>query len=94
MVKREALQEIKRLFSLAEKVFDENPERAHRYVYIARRIGMKANVSIPRELRRKFCRKCLHFLKPGKNCQVRVHKHRVIYKCLDCGNVMRFVVRG
>jgi len=88
-----ALERIKHLFKEAEKVFPENPERANRYVQIARRIAMKVNLRIPRELKRRFCKHCYSFLVPGVNCRVRTYRHRVIYYCYNCGKYMRFPLK-
>ncbi len=90
-----AKERIKILFDLAEKEFKEHPERSHRYVELARKIGMRYNVRIPRELKRKFCKKCHHYLVPGVNLRVRtrVSQQAVIMKCLDCGHVMRYPYR-
>jgi ribonuclease P protein subunit RPR2 len=87
-----AIERIKRLFSSAEKAFSEKPELSHRYVEIARKISMRYNIPIPKELKRKFCKKCYKYIVPGKNCRVRtnVSKQAVIVKCLECGHVMRY----
>ncbi|MFO8016878.1 MAG: ribonuclease P [Candidatus Woesearchaeota archaeon] len=66
---------------------------ANRYVTLARRIAMKYRVKIPPELKRKFCRHCYKYIKPGYNARVRVQKHRVIYQCGECGKYMRFMVK-
>lgn len=84
-----ALERIKILFGRAELEFEPHPELSHRYVEIARKISMKVNVPIPREFKRRFCKRCKHYLVPGRNCRVRV-SNRVKYTCLDCGHVMRF----
>lgn len=89
-IRKVARERIAILFEKAEREFDENPELSKRYVSLARKIAMKANISLPRETKRKFCKKCLNYLKSGENLRVRVHRNRVIYTCLNCGNVMRF----
>lgn len=88
-----ALERIEILFELAEKVaLDGNLEYANNYVKKARIIGMKCNVRIPKELKRKFCKFCHSFLLPGKNSKVRINskKKRVAIKCLSCGREMYF----
>lgn len=84
-----AREHIKTLFELADKEYERNPERAHRYVEIARNISMRTRTRIPRYLKRRFCTKCHHFLVYGKNCRVRTKHAKVVVTCLDCGNVMR-----
>lgn len=85
-------ERIERLFELAEKrVKEERKELADRYVELARDIGMKYNVSIPTELRKRFCDNCHSYLKPGMNCRVRINsrKSTVNYTCGECGHVNR-----
>ncbi|NIO19275.1 MAG: ribonuclease P [Candidatus Aenigmarchaeota archaeon] len=88
---RLAKERISILFEQAEKEFRKHPERSKRYVELARRIGMRYNVRIPKNLRRRFCKKCLSYLKPGVNCRVRMRKDRqaVVVTCSVCGNVSR-----
>ena len=92
-LKEIAIERIEQLFNEAEKAFSKYPERSRRYVEIARKIAMKANMSMPAKFRRKYCRKCYSFLRVGVNCRVRNHKGRMIYKCLECKNFMRYGIR-
>jgi len=89
--RRIARERIRILFEEADKAFKEHPERSKRYVELAKKIGMRYNVRIPRELKRKFCKKCLSYLKPGVNCRIRTRrdKQAVIVTCLVCGHVSR-----
>jgi len=89
--KKIARERIEILFREAEKRAKEGRfELANRYVEIARKISMKYLVRIPKEYRVRYCKKCLSYLLPGKNCRVRISKHRVIVTCLNCGNVKRY----
>lgn len=81
------------LFSQAELAFRKDRALSDRYVYLARRISMRYKVKIPPALKRRFCRHCYRYLKPGVNCRVRLAKGRVIYYCLSCRKFMRFVIR-
>lgn len=96
--RRIAHERIMELFRQAELRYakqrpsEQDKKLADRYVSLARRLSMRYKVSIPRELRRRFCRHCYSYLKPGVNCRVRVQKHRVIYLCMNCRNFMRFVL--
>jgi ribonuclease P protein subunit RPR2 len=85
-----AKERIQELFRQAEEVFDEDPKLADRYVELARKISMKIKVRIPSSLKRKFCKHCYCFLKPGKNCRVRTHEGKVVYYCQKCKKYMRF----
>ncbi len=86
-------ERIERLFELADKRLDEDrPGLADRYVELARRVGMKYNVSIPGKLRRRFCHECGSFLRPGYNCTVRINsKNKTVnYRCGECEEVNRY----
>jgi ribonuclease P protein subunit RPR2 len=91
--RRIARERIEILFKLAEQEFPEHKDRSNRYVELARKIGMKYKVRIPRELKRKFCRKCYAYIKPGVNCKVTIdsQKKYVEYKCEECGHVKRYI---
>jgi ribonuclease P protein subunit RPR2 len=91
--RRIAEERIKELFRQADLAFDERPDLSNRYVEMARKISMKFKVKIPPTLKRKFCKHCYHYLRPGKTCRVRIAKSRVIYYCLKCKNFMRFVIK-
>jgi ribonuclease P protein subunit RPR2 len=96
MSQKIAEERIQRLFKLADSRISEDRESAgqlaNRYVEIARKIGMKHNVSIPAELRKRYCHECFSFLKPGFNCQVRVNSKSstLNYECKECGEVNRY----
>jgi ribonuclease P protein subunit RPR2 len=84
-----ARERIERLFELAEKAFEKRPELADRYVKLAWKIATRYNIRLPATLKRKFCRKCLSFWKPGASCRVRVRSGCVVVTCLRCGHVAR-----
>ena len=88
-----AKHRIRKLFSEADKVFSTNKKLADRYVELARKIGMKMNVRLPKKLKRKFCKYCNHYLKPGVNSRVRIHKHRVIIYCMGCKKFTRIPIK-
>jgi len=58
-----ALERIYRLFELAKDV-DETYQK--RYLSLAKRIGEKVNVSIPKELQKTYCKKCFSMNVKGK----------------------------
>ncbi len=90
-----ARERIEILFEEAAEAFDEHPDRADRYVELARRIAMKHTISLPRSYRMRFCSDCGSYLVPGSNCRVRLNsKHRTkTITCLNCGSIMRFPYR-
>ncbi len=85
-----AEQRIRRLFELAETAYPERPDLADRYVDIARRISLRHRAPIPRELKKRICKKCGAFLVPGKNCRVRLDGKNVVVTCLRCGAIKRY----
>ncbi len=85
---RIAKERISILISLAEKEKNGHPERSRRYVELARKIGMRYNVRLGKENKRKFCSECNAFFVHGKNCMVRTVKEKqsVVFRCLGCGH--------
>jgi len=73
-----ALERIYRLFELAEEV--ENEKYSKKYLQLAKKLGEKMRVSIPKELKKKFCRKC-HSMKIKQTKKAPF----LIIKCEDCG---------
>jgi len=87
-----AKERIDILFNEAKNVSSKNLKRAKRYVFLARKIGMKYNVRIPTKNRREFCHHCYCYLLPGKNCKVRTNPKTkcVEYYCEECKKTNRF----
>jgi ribonuclease P protein subunit RPR2 len=87
-----AKERIEILFSEARKTASENIKRATRYVFLARKIGMRYNIRIPAKHRREFCHHCHSYLLPGKNCKVRTNPKTkcVEYYCAECKKINRF----
>ena len=77
------------LFKNADEEFPEHPERSDRYAQMAQNIAKKYNIKMPRVWKRRFCRNCQKFLKPGSNCTVRLSDSSVAIKCRECGNITR-----
>ena len=86
-------ERVQTLFEQADDVFSTDKALAHRYVTLARKIAMKAKITLPREYQRKFCKHCYHYLRPGVNCRVRTRAGKVVISCLDCKKFMRIPVR-
>jgi ribonuclease P protein subunit RPR2 len=90
--KRIARERIHILFSLAETMYSQEPELAQRYVTLARKIGMRYKVKIPREHRWKICHSCKSYLHPGQTCRVRFQSRReshLVITCFTCGESNR-----
>ncbi len=88
-----ALERIKILFKEADQVFKEDPKLANRYVKLARKLAMKINIRLDKNLKRKFCKYCYSFLKPGINCRIRTRENKLIYYCFNCKNYTRIPFR-
>lgn len=88
-----AEERIRILYRMAREVFSQDPALAKRYVELAKRIGMRTRVRIPKELKYLTCKKCHNLLIPGANCRVRVRADggtRTIVTCLMCGSIKRY----
>lgn len=72
-----ALERIYKLFELVQE--QENIELKKRYLKLAKRIGEKNNISIPKELKKTFCKKC--FSTKIKKVE---KKPFLIIRCLEC----------
>ncbi|MCD6402785.1 MAG: ribonuclease P [Candidatus Aenigmarchaeota archaeon] len=90
--KKIALERIITLFELAKKELDIHPERSRRYVELLRKIGLRYNVRLPKDIKRSICKECNTILIPGKTAKVRLDskKKTVIIKCLECGKIYRY----
>lgn len=86
-----ALSRIYKLFKLASETKIQS--RADRYVSLASKISTKLKVRIPSILKRKFCKKCLTFLKPGTNSRIRTKNRMLITTCLKCNHISRFKLK-
>jgi len=86
-----AKERINILFSLARKELDRHPERSRRYVELARKIGLKYNVRLSKEMKRSFCKNCNTLLVSGKTCLNRIDSARKTINiiCKNCGNIIR-----
>ena len=96
VIRRIARERMEILFEKAIKIHEKEPELAMRYVQIARRIGMKARVRIPRKYRRLVCRGCKQFVYPGCTLRVRVKpggQPHITYTCLRCGHITRIPIK-
>lgn len=81
--KKIAKEKIIEFFKKAESSFKKDKEQANDYVRKARRIAMKHKIKLG-GLKRKFCKYCYCFLKPGVNCRIRTNQGKVVIYCLEC----------
>jgi len=87
-----ARERIQILFDLAEKEFKKHPERSKRYVELGRKIGLRYNVRLSKQLKRKFCKNCNSLLIAGLTSRVRINSKKKILtiKCLKCKKIYRY----
>lgn len=84
-----ALERINESFKQADSVFSRDSKLADKYVKLARKVAMKINLRMPRNLKRKFCKHCYSYLRVGVNSRVRIKK-MIVYTCFNCKKYMRF----
>ncbi len=87
-----ARQRIERLFLLAEEEHILHPERSDRYVALARKMGMRIRVRVPRRLKRRICKGCGCYLS-SERTRVRLRDGVVTVTCTVCGEQMRYPYR-
>lgn len=89
--KEKDLEKVKEKIDLLMKKasLEKDLSKAKKYVRKARVLAMKYRISM-KKYRIRICRHCKAFLVPSLNCRIRIHKSRIIYKCLECNNFMRF----
>lgn len=88
--KRIAKERIEILFELARKSLEKYPERSKRYVELLRKIGLRYNIRLRKNIKRSICKNCNQLLIPGKTATVRLNKKTIIVKCLECGKIYRY----
>jgi ribonuclease P protein subunit RPR2 len=89
-----AKERINILLKLAEKEFRAHPDRSRRHVQLARKIGMRYNVRLPADAKRRFCKSCGTLMKAGVTASKRMAKGTTIIKCEKCNRIYRYPARG
>ncbi len=79
------------LLSLAKKCYGQNPDRSRRYVWLARKIGLRYNFRL-KEMKRDFCKKCNTILTPGKTSDTNLDSKTgtIVIKCKNCNYIFRY----
>ena len=88
-----AKEKVGELFSQADETFKNSPALANRYISLARKIAMKFNIRLTK-YKRKFCKHCYSYLKPGINSKTRIHKSRIIIYCNHCKKYTRIPLKN
>ncbi|MDD4307330.1 MAG: ribonuclease P [Thermoplasmata archaeon] len=90
-----AKERIGMLLEMAEKqALTGDLELADRYAQLARKIGMRYQIQMPKGFNLRFCRKCLHYLVPAKNARFRTSAGKLSRQCLVCGGVYRMPLKA
>jgi RNase P subunit RPR2 len=83
------LQRIYRLFELASEMNDSKNEDKEtyvkRYLSLAKKLGERVNVSIPKELQKHYCKKCF-----SMNITSKKETPLLIINCNECKFVKKF----
>lgn len=92
--KKIASERIQELISLAEQsALDGDTEHASRYAFLARKIGMRYNVKMPRGHKLAICRKCGTYIMSSRTARFRMSGKRLTRQCLKCGAYYRIPLR-
>ena len=90
-------ERVRILFSKVEEAAREKDiSQADYLIGIAREIGKKNNVRMPREYKRLYCKNCYRFISSAKRSKTRINSknHRVEVTCLSCGKTMFYPIKS
>ena len=79
--KKEAVEIISKLFENAQQ---SPQEKANEYVHKARRMAQRANIRLPRDIKRRYCKHCYTHLKTGTNARIRTRNGYLVIYCFTC----------
>lgn len=86
-----ARKRIAQLFKFAkQQAKNSKLEHAHHAVDVARRIAMKATISLPKEYKQGVCKHCYHYLYPSVTCRVRIGNGKKTITCFHCHEQIRY----
>ncbi len=88
-----AHEHVNNLFKQADDAFNEDSSLSDRYVSMARSIAMKFKLKLKSEYKRKICKHCYKYLRPGVNCRVRNQTGKIVYSCFSCKKFTRFPIK-
>ncbi len=89
MISAKKAGSFKRDFNILIGLARNDSKRSDRYSYIAYRLVKSKKVKLNKAEKFLICKKCNKLLVPGNNCQVRLSKGFLTYKCLNCGNAKK-----
>lgn len=95
LAREAALERIETLYRLSFNMARAGElDLARRYLTLARKIGMRYTVRIPKSLKRGTCVNCRAPLLPDITSRVRIRSGRKIVTCLQCGHISRYPFKG
>ena len=86
--KKEVKAKVLDYFKKADDVFKKDKDQANEYIKKARRAAMKHKLRLGK-LKRKFCKHCYSYLKPGVNSRTRTNKGKIVIYCMECKRYTR-----
>ena len=89
MSKKQAMKHISSLFLEMRKQLPQDTALATTYVKHIRRLAMSQRITLPREIKRSYCKHCYQAFLPGKTCRVRLQGGKLVYYCYSCKNFTR-----
>ncbi len=90
LIVRSARARIDDLFGLAVLEGRRGPSPlADRYVALARAVGTRYNIRVPREYRELYCRRCSTYWTEGRTVRTRLRGAHRVRTCLACGALRR-----
>lgn len=87
-----AYERIRRLFDLADRERDADPELSIRYIHLAERIAKRLDISLPADLKRLYCKKCGR--RYSSDTRVRIKKGLCLVTCPNCQDLRRLPYRN
>jgi len=85
--RNKAIEQISAL--LDEASHAKSVEKGALIVKKARQIQLRNRIHLPRELKKRFCKKCFSLWMPGKTVRIRTRPGKLVFACLVCKNVQR-----
>lgn len=90
--KKIAFERMRILFEQARLKKDTDPELATRYMRLVERIGKRMDLSVPKEIKRFYCKGC--GIPYGGNARIRIKKGLCFVTCGQCGEIRRIPYRN
>lgn len=87
-----AFERMYNLFEQAKVKKSVDPGLSSSYMRLAERIGKRMDLSVPKEIKRFYCKGC--GIPYGKNTRIRIKKGLCIVTCTHCGNIRRIPYRN